>query len=338
MQRKPVPDELLEFLRDFEHFHILGHMEPDGDCIGSQVALSLFLNRRKKSTRLANPGPFERTEIRHFASRFSTTLPPRERDKEAVVIVDCSTLDRIGELADQLEGRPVAVLDHHATGELFGDVRFIDASIPATTLLILATIEAFGLTPSKDEAEMLFFGLATDTGFFRFLDSRSRDVFEAASRLVEAGASPRDTSALISSGRTFASRKLIGRLLSRATAYAGGRFVLTYMTAEERNEFGKENRDSDALYSLLLSIEGCEVIAFLREESETVCKGSLRATSDLDVGEVASHLGGGGHQKASGFLNRDSLKGTMEKVVALVTERLEGQNHYPPGRSSAAQM
>jgi phosphoesterase RecJ-like protein len=338
MQREPVPEELLRFLRDYDHFYILGHIEPDGDCIGSQLALSLFLSRRGKSTRLVSPGPFERTEIRHFAPRFATFLPPKEHHREAVVIVDCSTLDRIGDLAEQLDGRPVAVIDHHATGDIFGDVRFMDASVPATTLLVLSTIEALEATPSKDEAEMLFFGLATDTGFFRFLDSQSSDVFDAAGRLVAAGASPRETSALISSGRTFASRKLIGRLLSRATAYAEGRFILTYMTAEERLEFGKENRDSDALYSLLLSIEGCEVIAFLREESETVCKGSLRATSDIHVGEIASHLGGGGHQKAAGFLNRDSLAGTMEKVVSLVTERMGGQHRYPPSRNSAAQL
>lgn len=338
MQRKPVPEELLRFLRDYDHFHVLGHVEPDGDCIGSQIGLSLFLNRLGKSTSLVSPGPFERTEVRHFSSRFASQLEPKAGEQEAIVIVDCSTLDRIGELAEQIDGRPVAVIDHHATGEIFGDVRYIDASIPATTLLVQGTIEALRETPSKDEAEMLFFGLATDTGFFRFLDSRSGDVFRAASRLVSAGASPRDTSALISSGRTFASRKLIGRLLNRATAYADGRFILTYMTAQERLEFGKENRDSDALYSLLLSIEGCEVIAFLREESETACKGSLRASGDIDVGEVASHLGGGGHQKASGFLNRDSLNGTIENVVSLVIERLGGHDRYPPSRSSAARL
>lgn len=338
MQRKPVPEELLQFLRDYDHFHVLGHVDPDGDCIGSQIGLSLFLNRLGKSTSLVSPGPFERTEVRHFSSRFSTALEAKVSDREAIAIVDCSTLDRIGPLAEQLDGRPVAVIDHHATGEIFGDVRHIDSSIPATTLLVQAIIEALDDIPSKDEAEMLFFGLATDTGFFRFLDSRSSDVFHAASRLVAGGASPRDTSALISSGRTFASRKLIGRLLNRATAYAEGRFILTYMTAQERTEFGKENRDSDALYSLLLSIEGCQAIAFLREESETVCKGSLRATGEVDVGEVASHLGGGGHQKAAGFLNRDSLNATIEKVVSLVTERLGGHDRYPPSRSSAAQL
>ncbi len=338
MRRKPVPEELLQFLRDFDHFYILGHIEPDGDCIGSQIALGLFLSRIGNSSTLVNPGPFERTEVRHFAPRFSRELPKRRSEKEAIIIVDCSTLDRIGDLAEQLDGRPVAVIDHHASGELFGDVRFVDASIPATTLLVQAVIETLGEAPAPDEAKMLFFGLATDTGFFRFLDENSGDVFHAAARLAETGASPRETSALISSGRTFASRKLIGRLLERAKPYADGRFILTYMTAEERSEFGKENRDSDALYQLLLSIEGCEVIAFLREESEAVCKGSLRATSEIDVGEIATHVGGGGHQKAAGFLNRASLQETREKVIRLVTERLESQDGYPPSPTQAAQL
>ncbi|MFP4302820.1 MAG: DHH family phosphoesterase [Spirochaetaceae bacterium] len=338
MQRQPVPEELLQFLRDFDHFHVLGHIEPDGDCIGSQIALALFLNRSGKKAHLVNPGPFERAEVRHFASRFASELPRRTSEQEAVIILDSSTLDRIGDLAAQLDGRPVAVIDHHASGEHFGDIRFVDPSIPATTLMVQAVIESFEETPAPDEASMLFFGLATDTGFFRFLDQNGGDVFHAAGRLTDAGASPRESSALISGGRTFASRKLIGRLLERATSHAGGRFILTYMTAAERREFGKENRDSDTLYQLLLSIEECEVIAFVREESETVCKGSLRATSEIDVGEIATHLGGGGHQKAAGFLNRGSLQETTAKVVRLVTERLESQNGYPPSSASASQL
>lgn len=317
-----VPDELLSFIEAYETYYILGHVEPDGDCIGSQLSLSLFLRRIGKKTQLVSPGPFERSEVRHFADRFLTSIPPAsddgERSPEAVIIVDCSTLDRIGNLAEELRGLPVAVIDHHSSGEIFGDVRFVDSTVAATTLLVQALIEARGETIATNEAELLFFGLATDSGFFRFLDRSSEDVFAAASRLVAAGASPREVSGMIVGGRSFASRKLIGNLLSRAQSYFHGRFVLTYMTADERREYGKENRDSDALYGLLLSIDECEAIAFIREESSDVCKGSLRASGPVDVGKVASTLGGGGHQKAAGFLQRRSLTDTIKEVVARV--------------------
>lgn len=328
MQRRPVPESLLDYIRDHHRFYILGHIEPDGDCIGSQVGLARFLARIGKEPHLVSPGPFQRTEIRHFAQEFSEHIPPEDSEPrgaetgdEAVIIVDCSTLDRIGHLAGELRSLPVAVIDHHSSGEAFGDLRFVDPSVAATTLMIQALIERYGELPSPDEAQMLFFGLATDTGFFRFLGRESEDVFGAASRLVDAGASPRDVSAMISSGRTFASRRLIGRLLNRAEAYAGGAFIMTHMTAEEREEFSKENRDSDALYGLLLAIEGCEVIALIREEPG-LCKGSLRATGEVDVGEIASLLGGGGHQKAAGFLLHAGVEETMARVREEVEKRL----------------
>ncbi len=326
MQPTPVPEELIAFIRDTRRFYILGHIEPDGDCIGSQIATARFLGRIGKETVLVSPGPFQRTEIHHFAGEFTDHIPEpsSEETKEAAIILDCSTLDRIGHLAGELRNLPVAVIDHHSSGEHFGDIRFVDPGAASTTLLVLSIIERFGEHPTADEAQMLFFGLATDTGFFRFLDRGSQEVFDAAGRLVAAGASPRDVSAMISSGRTFASRKLIGRLLDRSESYAGGQFIMTYMTALEREEFSRENRDSDALYGLLLSIEGCEVIALVREEPG-LCKGSLRATGEVDVGEVASLLGGGGHKKAAGFLSHASLEQTMRTLKELILPRLPGQ-------------
>jgi len=179
---------IIDFLGKYSGYYIVGHKEPDGDCIGSQLALGAFLSRQGKKVMLLSSGPFSRTEIATFAVDFVDTLGGSALDvaSSAIIVVDCSSLSRIGSVADCLpSGLPLAFIDHHASGEASGDVRFVDPMAPAVTYLVQGIIEAFD-APTRQEAEYLLFGLCTDTGFFRHLDERSGDVFAAVGRLVAA--------------------------------------------------------------------------------------------------------------------------------------------------------
>lgn len=200
-----VPDELLTFLRQFSTLYLVGHEEPDVDCLASCLALGGFLSRTLGTTcRYLDAGPFDRREVARLAPNFETSLSLPEREAHAnagVVILDCSGPSRVGRLGEQIAGLPTAVIDHHPTGGSnepeFGDVRFVDSSAPAACYLALLVIEAFGETPTADEAELLLFGIATDTGFFRHLTEHTGGLFSAVSRLVDAGASPKAVHALV---------------------------------------------------------------------------------------------------------------------------------------------
>jgi phosphoesterase RecJ-like protein len=313
---------LIQFLENHESFYIVGHKEPDGDCLGSQMALASFLRRQGKRTLLLSSGPFTRTEIAPFASQFQdhVSSPVVGEPESAIIVLDCSSLSRIGPIVEELPaGAPLAFIDHHAAGTVAGDVQFVDPESPAVAYLIQLIIEAMGEHPDADEAEYLLFGICTDTGFFRHLDQRSGDIFAAVGRLVEAGASPKQAFDAMNGGKPFESRKLMGELLTRAELRYDGRLVITSMNLDDQQRYGLIGRDSDMLYQLLLTVAGIEVAVVVRQENAAECTVGFRSRASIDVASIAAVFGGGGHRLAAGL----HMKGQSDDVVELVSAAFE---------------
>lgn len=308
-----VPDDALRFLRAYDSYVVVGHIDPDADCAGSQLALTFGLRSLGKHVVAANAGPFDRIEIAPLAEHFSTALDAATLpDTTAAIVVDCSTLDRLGDLQNAVSRLPVMVIDHHRQGETFGDVRFVRPDVPAATILVTALLQALDMTWSSEIAELLFLGLATDSGFFRFLDADQVVAFDAAGFLARQGVSPRAIARRIESGRPFESRLLLARMLERVETLGGGQILLTYQTAADEREFGKR-RDSDALYRLLTAVEGVRVVIVAKEKPEGWAV-SFRSTDETDVAGIAATLGGGGHHNASGALIRDGKDATLVRL------------------------
>ncbi|SIP96471.1 phosphoesterase RecJ domain-containing protein [Alkalispirochaeta americana] len=314
-----VPKELIDFLLRHSSFVIAGHKEPDADCLGTQLALGSALRRLGKEVLLVNAGPFERHEITPFEHYFlpGPESPPRATASsdlvpEAAIIVDCSSADRLGSMAEQILNLPLAVVDHHASGERLQGVHFILPEVPAATILATALIQGLGLEITREEAEWLFLGLVTDTGFFRFLAPHQHIAFTTAAKLAQRGASPQGTDRFLSSGRSWESRQLIARLLQRSERLLEGSVLLTYQTAGDEKEFGR-HRDSDALYRLLLAVEGVRVVVLVKEKPKG-CAISFRATDSTDMGALAASFGGGGHQKASGAFVAEPLNQFLPRL------------------------
>ena len=306
-----VPDELLEFLGQYDTFYLVGHTEPDGDCIASALALGGYLARtRGKTVKYFNVGPFERREILRFEHQFKPRLPSTERlgdTNPAAIILDCSELVRVGEIAEDLQGLPAAVIDHHATGVPFGDVRFIDTTAAAACYLVQLVLEEMGSPISDEEADLLLFGIATDTGYFRHADEYASGLFAAIARLLAIGASPKTAHQQMMGGHTPESRWLLARFLDRTEYICDGAAAITYETTDDYTRFGKENRDSDTLYQLLFGVSGVRLVAFIREEKSSSCTVSLRSMDTIDVSAIAQRFGGGGHKRAAGFSSDSPL-------------------------------
>ncbi|MDR0622874.1 MAG: bifunctional oligoribonuclease/PAP phosphatase NrnA [Treponema sp.] len=315
-----VPGELIQFIKNGSRFLVAGHKEPDGDCVGSQLALSSVLRRMGKEAVPCSAGPFKRTEVAPYAGLFTAAPEKKEPEDLRVIVVDCSAPYRTGDLAPCLEGLPVAVIDHHAAGDhppsSVESPVFLDPGAPSVSFMILLLIEALGLTPTREEAELLLFGLCTDTGFFRHVDQGGADTFAAASRLIKAGASPKKTFQAIHGGKSLGSRILMGILLARMESFFDGRLLLTFERYEETRRFGLEGRDSDSLYQLLQSVAGVEAIVIIRQETPENCTVGLRSRDSIDVAAIAAGFGGGGHKNAAGFSAHGTIEEQRPKILA----------------------
>jgi len=310
--------KLVEFIKAGSGFIVVGHKEPDGDCVGSQLALRSALLRLGKEAVICSAGPYKRTELRDYIGQF-VDFPESFKEGTKVIIVDCSGKERTGELHDFLDKYPCAIIDHHAAvthppSTVLAPV-YVDAASPSCTLLIYKLIKALGLELTEEEAALLLFGLCTDTGFFRHMTEKNAEAFEAAAEMIRCGASPKKTFYSLNGGKSLNSRKLIGHILSRTESYFDGKLLLSYETLDEYNTFGYESRDSDNLNLLLLSIENVEAVVVIRQECEDNCTVSLRSIDKINVSQIAASFDGGGHKNASGLTMKGDISFVKQKML-----------------------
>ncbi|MCE1196938.1 bifunctional oligoribonuclease/PAP phosphatase NrnA, partial [bacterium] len=314
---RQVPQGIIWFIENHDCFYVLGHREPDGDCVGSQLALASLLKGMGKRVYTLSSGPFTRSETVGFEGKFRDFAPPeRDYERAAAIVVDCSSMSRIGIVSETMPKVPIAFIDHHASGELPGDSDYLDHTAPAVTAMIFLLMEAMGHEPTKEEADLLFFGLCTDTGFFRHVDERGSATFDIAARLVRAGASPKRTFFDINGGKTINSRKLLGEMLLRIEPSYGGRLLVSWVTVKDQLHYGMSSRDTDMLYQLMMSIGGCEACFVVKQEAEDQCTVGFRSRETVNVADIAARFGGGGHRLASGL----STQGTVDSVKAKLVE------------------
>jgi phosphoesterase RecJ-like protein len=315
-----VPPEVVEFIRAHRRFIILGHKEPDGDCIASQIVMRRILLTLGKTGRLASAGPFDRPEIEQFEREFSKETGSTGGEAEdAAVILDCSTPDRTGNPDAGAAGLPTLVVDHHSSGEVFGDARFVVTSAPSTTVLVLALADELGYPVSLDDSRLLLFGLCTDTGFFRHLGPGSGDTYRTVARLTEYGTSTAEIFRMAYGGRDLNSRKLLAAMLHRAESLWDGKLLLTWQTADDRKATHGFQRGEDDLYRLLQTVKGNEVVAFIKEEDGGRFSLGLRSNKDVDVGRLAASFGGGGHRQAAGCDMKGPIESIKQKLIEALT-------------------
>lgn len=317
---KIIPDEKIKEFASFvdahDFFYIIGHKEPDGDAVFSCLAMADLIERKGKKHQLLSAGPFKRTEIKQKANLFTnspTKFQNAEKSKTALIIIDCSESSRFGEIDGDLSGLDTYIIDHHKTSE-GGENCIIDPSSPAAACLVQQLYEKTVGEIPQNVAEYLFFGLSTDTGYFRFLNETSAEVFRQAARLVESGANPRTIYDEMTAGKAYSTRKLLGLMLGRAERKFGNKLIVTYETMEDTKKLGQEGRDSDALYSLLLSVEDVEAVLFVRQDTETTCTAGFRSRDKVDVSAIAAKFGGGGHKNAAGL----SIEGKLDSVIPML--------------------
>lgn len=300
-----------------ERFLLSLHRSPDGDSVGSTLAMGLVLSGRGGSVTMVTTDPVPR------AYRF---LPGTDRFEDpdtvsgpwdAAVIIDCGSLDRTGRARGLVEACPVVVnIDHHETNTGFGHVNWVDADRASAGQMILELMEVMGLEPDTEQALALYTAISTDTGFFTY-PSTTAAVLRVAAGLVDRGADPGLVSANVNESRSPASLRILGVALGSVVVDDGVAWMSLSRSDLESTDASPE--DINGIVNYARSLHGIEVgILFVEQESGQV-KVSLRSR-EADVARVAETLGGGGHPRAAGCIVRGPLADAVERVVDLARE------------------
>ncbi len=310
----------LAALRDGRRFLLVGHERPDGDVLGSQVALARVLRSLGKTVVIQNPDPAEP----HF-----DTLAPAEEfgvyaggplpEHDVAVLLDFSELHRTGPMAPEIARAPSRklVIDHHLhSGERWWDAAYRDPSAAATGVLVAQIAAELGVELDREAAAGVFTALVSDTGWFRHSNTGA-EVFRLAAQLVDAGVEPSTLHAGLYQRRNPESPAVLGQLLSRARYLHGGRVALIDLPLDAG--VPEHLAEGDGALDVLRSVEGLEMALYVWERRPSHWRLSARAKGDAQVHGLALRFGGGGHRKAAGATilgERDDVLRRLELAVA----------------------
>jgi len=322
---------LPDLIRSNQSFLLTGHENPDGDCVGAQVALSQMLQALGKTVHIVNPDPL--TKNFDFLTEHTTFLCPRSGDPlpefDVAVLLDCSQLSRVGSLGKSIGkcGKTIAVIDHHVGSEDGdGSVFYVDVTAAATGALVRRLHAEMEVELSRPAAEGVFLSLVSDTGWFRYSNANA-EVFQMAAELVERGVEASKIYDAINRRNHPDSPHVLAEALQESRLLLGGRLARLSLDKAMIERCSKTDFDTDIMMEPLRSIEGVEVVALLKERFDGNVKCSLRARGDLDVQAIVKQFGGGGHKKAAGatmMMRLADAERAIETAVQLALTALHG--------------
>jgi len=320
--------ELIEAGRSFV---LTTHMNPDGDALGSEIALARYLAARGAEVHVVNSDPTSENllfleEGAPAVERFDPSSHPALLSSvDLVILLDNSAPDRLGAMEGVMRdvADRVLCIDHHPTRETPWAHEILDDSECATACIVYDLIVDAEAAIDSRTAEALFVGLATDTGFFRFNSTTPR-AFEIAAVLMRAGASPASCYQRIYERNSPPFTRLLGEGLAAMRLDAEGEVASIRVTDAMVERSGAEGEDTSEMTTVLLAMDRVRIAILFREASPGQVKVSLRSKGDLDVRALAMEFGGGGHRNASGIVTSGRLDDVADEVIAKATDLVRG--------------
>src|SRR3954468_16792867 len=299
-------------LREHDRFLVVTHENPDGDALGSLLAMTLALRQLGKDVEmnLAGETPLPREYAFMTLDGLLRELPDDAEDR-VLVAVDCAKADRIGPDPAPVERAKLVVdIDHHHDNTRFGAVNLIVADASSTGEILRDVLRELDVEITPDIAGPLYVALVTDTGRFQYASTTPKSL-RLAAELVEAGADVHAVFQQVYESIEFAKLKLTARALERAKVLEGGRIIVSYLLRTDFAEVGAAEPYSEGIIDYLRAVEGAELAVLIREPPRAdgpTRRVSLRASIDeLDVSAIARASGGGGHRQAAGFSSEASI-------------------------------
>jgi bifunctional oligoribonuclease and PAP phosphatase NrnA len=311
--------EVAEAIRSHDRFLLTTHENPDGDALGSIVALKLALEHLGKDAvmYLSGTTPLPNEYAFMELDELSRTLPGDAAER-VLVALDCANESRLGPDASLRERAPLVIdVDHHHDNNLFGDLNAIVPSASSTGEILRDIFRELDVELTPGIAEALYIALVTDTGRFQYANTTPK-ALRLAAELVEAGANVHRVFQDVYENVAFAKIKLLARALEKARVYEGGRLIVSDLERGDFDAAGAAEPFSEGIIDFLRAVEGTEIVALIREppsQNGPTRRVSLRTRAeDVDVSAIARKSGGGGHRQAAGFSSEASVDEIIEFI------------------------
>lgn len=318
-KRVKIFQEINKVFKKTSEALIISHVDPDGDSIGSSLALASVLKERGIKTYLFCRDDIPETY--HFlkgTSHFLKKIP--SKFKGVVIVLDCGHPQRMGIKLDPKKIKTLINIDHHPDNPHFGDINLVEG-VSATAELIYLLLKYLKVKMSPEAATALYTALITDTGNFIY-DNTTLFAFKMAEDLIKKGADPHAIAIEVYESRSLSSFRIMGEALKKMELFLKGKVALTVISKAAFKRYKAKEEDANGVVDYLRSIKGVEIAVLIRESNRDYIKVNLRSKDRVDVGAIARALGGGGHIHAAGALMRGSLRKIKEKVLKEVLESL----------------
>jgi bifunctional oligoribonuclease and PAP phosphatase NrnA len=319
-----------EAIRSHDRFLVTTHENPDGDALGSILAMRLALEQLGKDGFLYLSGiiPLPREYAFMSLDGVSRTAP-EDAAERVVLALDCANERRIGPDPALLEAAPLVIdVDHHHDNSRFGDVNLVVPDASSTGEILYDLFRELGIEMTPEIAEALYIAVVTDTGRFQYTNTTPK-ALRMAAELVEAGANVHQVFQDVYENVAFAKIKLLARALERARVYEGGRLIVADLARNDFAAAGAEEPFAEGIIDYLRAVEGAEIVALIREpptQNGPTRRVSLRTRAEgIDVSAIARKSGGGGHRQAAGF----SSEASTDEIVDFIRREFLEQAPSP---------
>lgn len=294
---------------------ITGHVNPDGDSIGSVLSLGLGLKALGKKVTFLSPDPFPE---RFFYLTGAKQIRHQYRGvPDLMIAVDCAAPKRVGAFAELFEKAPMTLqVDHHGFGQDFCEIEVVNTQAASTTEIIFDFLKYLKVDYTKAIGKAILTGVITDTGSFR-LSNTSAKTMRLAATLIELGINWRELTEQVFWMRSEAELRLASLSMNNLEVSRKGKVIISQIEQRDFNKHGGEMADVEEVPNEMLGLEGAQVAAFLREQENGKYRVSLRSKPGINIAQVAKQFGGGGHTNAAGCILKNDKTDKKSLVKAL---------------------
>jgi phosphoesterase RecJ-like protein len=323
--------KMSDFIQKSQAILVTSHRDPDGDSIGSQLALAEFLDSQGKNCRIINQGdlPYKykfldpQRKIENVS--FTKNQKAQKTIFDLVIVLDCTSLDRIGDVAELILPDTMLVnIDHHPDNEKFGTFNYVNIEASAVGEIIFGLLKLSGFFLTPEVATQLYASILTDTGRFKFSNTTPHCLMVCA-ELLESGADPKYVTNQIYFNHSLPFLKLLGEMLSHPQIILDGKICAMIVNQNILAQLKVDPSEMEGVVDYSLFLKGVEIGLLFTEKENEKTKVNLRSQNNFDVSRVARMFGGGGHRNAAGCTLNHSLSQTKSIIFEQIEKMLKNE-------------
>lgn len=290
---------------------VIGHINPDGDCIGSQLSMGGFLELLDKNVNLINQGPFETEYARLFENYFLIEI---NKNYDLYIILDTSSKERIGDIGKRIDFSKSIVIDHHISNNNFGNINWVKEDFLSCSEMIFLLVYYFGIKFNKNNInQFLLNGILSDNGYFQHIRTNKFFSLFATYYLIESGADPKESYDIMFCNNTLETEKIFSLVLARISYYKTDKIVWTYLLWQDKKE--DVEISSGMIFREMMSIKNVNVSIYFKTFKDGRIMVSFRSKEDTNVAVIAEFFGGGGHRVAAGVTFHGDFDEIKDRVL-----------------------